>query len=78
MMGRFATLLEQVEKGGIEVRADSRQVGPGDVFVAVPGATEDGARFIPAAREATDTSESILFPRFTPRILAMGPSSCVG
>ena len=52
MMGTFATLLEQVEKGGIEVRADSRQVGPGDVFVAVPGATEDGARFIPAAREA--------------------------
>ena len=52
MMGTFATLLEQVEKGGIEVRADSRQVGPGDVFVAVPGVTEDGARFIPAAREA--------------------------
>ena len=52
MMGTFTTLLEQVEKGGIEVRADSRQVGPGDVFVAVPGATEDGARFIPAAREA--------------------------
>ena len=52
MMGRFATLLEQVARGGVEVRADSRQVGPGDVFVAVPGATEDGARFIPAARAA--------------------------
>ena len=52
MKGAFAALLEQVEKGGMEVRADSRQVGPGDVFVAVPGATEDGARFIPAARAA--------------------------
>ena len=56
MMGRFATLLEQVARGGVEVRADSRQVGPGDGFVAVPGATEDGARFIPAARERPPSS----------------------
>ena len=45
----FAALLEQCRRGGVEVRADSRQVGPGDVFVAVPGASEDGARFISAA-----------------------------
>lgn len=32
----FAALLEQCRRGGVEVRADSRQVGPGDVFVAVP------------------------------------------
>ena len=52
MNGPFAALCEQVEQGGVEVRADSRQVQPGDIFVAVPGASEDGARFIPAALEA--------------------------
>ena len=52
MKGPFAALCEQVEQGGVEVRADSRQVQPGDIFVAVPGAAEDGARFIPAALEA--------------------------
>ena len=72
MMGRFATLLEQVARGGVEVRADSRQVGPGDVFVAVPGATEDGARFIPAARAAD------LYGFFSVQFLASNilPSTC--
>ncbi len=32
-----------------EVRDDSRLVRPGDLFVAVPGATEDGRRFIDEA-----------------------------
>lgn len=32
-----------------EIRSDSRAVRPGDVFVAVPGATEDGGRYIPDA-----------------------------
>jgi UDP-N-acetylmuramoyl-L-alanyl-D-glutamate--2,6-diaminopimelate ligase len=32
-----------------EVRDDSRLVGPGDLFVAVPGAVADGRRFIPVA-----------------------------
>ena len=27
------------------VQHDSRRVGPGDLFVAIPGATHDGARF---------------------------------
>jgi UDP-N-acetylmuramoyl-L-alanyl-D-glutamate--2,6-diaminopimelate ligase len=38
-----------------EVRDDSRQVGPGDLFVAVPGAAADGRRFVgdAAARGAT-------------------------
>jgi UDP-N-acetylmuramoyl-L-alanyl-D-glutamate--2,6-diaminopimelate ligase len=38
-----------------EVRDDSRQVEPGDLFVAVPGAVADGRRFIAdaAARGAT-------------------------
>ncbi len=48
----LAALLEDVRAGRAEVRADSREVGAGDVFVAVPGASEDGARFVPAAVEA--------------------------
>ena len=49
MEREFAALLEQCRRGGIEVRVDSRQVSSGDIFVAVPGVNEDGARFIPAA-----------------------------
>ena len=37
--------------GGLEVRADSRLVAPGDVFVAVPGAKLDGTGFVPMALE---------------------------
>jgi UDP-N-acetylmuramoyl-L-alanyl-D-glutamate--2,6-diaminopimelate ligase len=36
---------------GLEVRTDSRRVQPGEVFVAVPGATRDGSEFIPMALE---------------------------
>ncbi|MEZ4338880.1 MAG: UDP-N-acetylmuramoyl-L-alanyl-D-glutamate--2,6-diaminopimelate ligase [Sandaracinaceae bacterium] len=54
-------LSELVERGlGLEVwgdasvevrgvRHDSREVEPGDLFVAVPGLTTDGARFVPSA-----------------------------
>ncbi|MDO5483508.1 MAG: UDP-N-acetylmuramoyl-L-alanyl-D-glutamate--2,6-diaminopimelate ligase [Desulfovibrionaceae bacterium] len=52
MQRDFAGLLEDCRKGGVEVRSDSRTVGKGDIFVAVPGVSEDGARFIPAAVEA--------------------------
>ena len=45
----LADLLADVRAGRAEVRADSREVGKGDIFVAVPGASEDGARFVPAA-----------------------------
>ena len=48
----LADLLADVRAGRAEVRADSREVGKGDIFVAVPGASEDGARFVPAAVEA--------------------------
>ena len=34
------------------VTADSRQVGPGFLFAALPGTQADGRRFIPAAVEA--------------------------
>jgi UDP-N-acetylmuramoyl-L-alanyl-D-glutamate--2,6-diaminopimelate ligase len=39
----------QVDIG--QIRFDSRQVTPGDVFVAVRGATSDGHQFIPVALE---------------------------
>jgi UDP-N-acetylmuramoyl-L-alanyl-D-glutamate--2,6-diaminopimelate ligase len=52
---QLAALLDGVDAlgaaavaGGVtvtEVRDDSRQVGPGDLFVAVPGAAADGRRF---------------------------------
>ena len=49
MQRDFAALLETCRRGGVEVRSDSRVVSRGDIFVAVPGVNEDGARFIPAA-----------------------------
>ncbi|MDR2055035.1 MAG: Mur ligase domain-containing protein, partial [Desulfovibrio sp.] len=48
----FAGLLDACRGGGAEPRSDSREVRPGDIFTAVPGGTEDGARFIPAAVQA--------------------------
>ncbi len=41
---------DAVVSGGVET--DSRLVGPGSVFVALPGETTDGALFAPAAAEA--------------------------
>ncbi len=32
-----------------QIRIDSREVQTGDIFVAIPGANEDGAKYIPAA-----------------------------
>ena len=48
----FDALLQQVRAGGMDIAVDSRRVGPGDVFVAVPGASADGAQYIPAAVRA--------------------------
>ncbi|MBD5538729.1 MAG: UDP-N-acetylmuramoyl-L-alanyl-D-glutamate--2,6-diaminopimelate ligase [Desulfovibrio sp.] len=48
----FEALLAAVRAGEREVRADSRAVRPGDIFVAVPGESVDGTRFIPQAVEA--------------------------
>ncbi|MFK4766051.1 UDP-N-acetylmuramoyl-L-alanyl-D-glutamate--2,6-diaminopimelate ligase [Desulfobaculum sp. SPO524] len=43
--------LVQAVSDGLMVRSDSRQVNPGEVFVAAPGASVDGAAFIPSALE---------------------------
>lgn len=45
----FEELLAACRIGEREVRSDSREVRPGDIFVAVPGVNEDGTRFIPQA-----------------------------
>lgn len=46
----FDELVRRVADG-VAVRTHSAQVQPGDAFVAVPGATADGAAFIPEAVE---------------------------
>ncbi|MDR3319982.1 MAG: UDP-N-acetylmuramoyl-L-alanyl-D-glutamate--2,6-diaminopimelate ligase [Desulfovibrio sp.] len=48
----FAGLLDICRRNCLEPRSDSRAVQPGDIFIAVPGAVEDGARFIPVAANA--------------------------
>ena len=39
-------------QGDDRLRIDSRQVQPGDAFIAWPGAAQDGRRFVPAALAA--------------------------
>ena len=51
MTQEFSQLLHEVRAQGKEIRLDSRLVEEGDVFIAVPGVNEDGARFIPMAVE---------------------------
>lgn len=46
----WQALLEEVNKGR-KVKVDSRDVYPGDVFVALPGHKADGSAFIPQALE---------------------------
>ena len=38
------------------LRTDSRQVQPGDAFIAWPGQATDGRRFVPAALNAGATT----------------------
>ena len=49
-MQNWNKLMEKVA-AGLMVRTDSRQVRPGEVFVAVPGVGADGAAFVPDALE---------------------------
>ena len=50
------------------VTADSRKVGPGVLFAALPGTKIDGASFIPAAIEAG--ADGVLLDEFSPAALA--------
>lgn len=49
-LGVWEALTQKVGRG-LMVCTDSRQVQPGDVFVAIPGTRVDGAQFIPQALE---------------------------
>ncbi len=41
--------LKGIARAGTRLRLDSREINPGDVFVALPGAHQDGRHFIPVA-----------------------------
>ncbi len=49
-----------------KITTDSRQVEPGDLFVAVPGVSVDGHRFIPAALKAG--AVACIVERLTPEL----------
>ena len=52
MQEDFRSLLEACRADSLDVRSDSRAVGAGDIFVAVPGVAEDGKRYIADAVKA--------------------------
>lgn len=52
MDGAFAGLQQSLRSGRAELRSDSRLVGRGDVFVAIPGEKVDGLQFVPDAINA--------------------------
>ncbi|MFL5307072.1 MAG: UDP-N-acetylmuramoyl-L-alanyl-D-glutamate--2,6-diaminopimelate ligase [Polyangia bacterium] len=60
-----------------EVRDDSRQVGPGDLFVAVPGAAADGRKFVSdaAARGAAALITEGEAPADFPGVAVLVPSA---
>ncbi len=63
--------------GDVEVRAitvDSRQVQPGDLFVAIPGVSVDGHRFVP---DAVQQGASVIVGERAPRELSLGNSAYV-
>ncbi|MBQ7606792.1 MAG: UDP-N-acetylmuramoyl-L-alanyl-D-glutamate--2,6-diaminopimelate ligase [Desulfovibrionaceae bacterium] len=47
----YADVIALLAEGRCSVQVDSRKIAPGDVFVAVTGENEDGARYIPQAIE---------------------------
>lgn len=50
MQNKWPELVNMV-KQGLKVKIDSRQINPGDVFVALPGSKVNGAKYIPQALE---------------------------
>ncbi|WP_243544095.1 UDP-N-acetylmuramoyl-L-alanyl-D-glutamate--2,6-diaminopimelate ligase [Pseudodesulfovibrio tunisiensis] len=66
---QFETLLKKVRGKGLMVRTDSREVQPGDCFVALPGTSVRGMDFIPAALDngaeylvAPDSARDLVAP----------------
>lgn len=47
----FGDLLELCSSGQVDVHADSRLIKTGDIFVAIPGESQDGAKYIAQAME---------------------------
>lgn len=45
----YQEILDLCARGAVEVRGDSRKVEKGDIYVAIPGEKDDGARYIPEA-----------------------------
>jgi len=76
MQRDFAALLDTCRQGGVEVHADSRTVRRGDIFVAVPGISEDGACFIPNAVRAGASAIVCRFEALDAARQAVAASSC--
>ena len=54
------------------VTFDSREVGPGDLFVAMPGTVHDGHKFVDAAFAAGAAAAIVSQPVSGPHILVAG------
>ncbi|MDE5833670.1 MAG: UDP-N-acetylmuramoyl-L-alanyl-D-glutamate--2,6-diaminopimelate ligase [Desulfovibrio sp.] len=52
MSAEYNIILEKCRRGELEIKADSREVKPGDIYVAIPGEKDDGARYIADALRA--------------------------
>jgi UDP-N-acetylmuramyl tripeptide synthase len=53
----------------IGITFDSREVGPGDLFVAMPGTISDGHQFVPAAFKAGAAAAIVSKPVEGPHVL---------
>jgi UDP-N-acetylmuramoyl-tripeptide--D-alanyl-D-alanine ligase len=47
-MGNLGSILEAAAAAAYRFTSDSRDCGPGDIFVALPGSARDGHEFVPA------------------------------
>ena len=54
------------------VTFDSREVGPGDLFVAMPGTVHDGHKFVDAAFAAGAAGAIVAQPVAGPHVLVAG------
>jgi hypothetical protein len=58
-----------------EVRDDTRQVGPGDLFVALPGQSSDGHRFLPEVAARVGYGSEAAFNRAFRRVVGLPPGA---